>query len=96
MFYVTKVPKSFNRKLNPFFLWPFQGFHLTVSPEAMLAIAKHADEKNKVYMTNLSAPFICQFFKKPQMEVMPYVDYLFGNETVSLAIGYVLFRPQGF
>ncbi|XP_071808732.1 uncharacterized protein [Asterias amurensis] len=57
------------------------GFHLTVSPEAMLAIAKHADEKNKVYMTNLSAPFICQFFKKPQMEVMPYVDYLFGNET---------------
>ena len=57
----------------------------------MLAIAKHADEKNKVYMTNLSAPFICQFFKKPQMEVMPYVDYLFGNETVSL-----LSRPLGF
>ncbi|XP_022101340.1 adenosine kinase-like isoform X2 [Acanthaster planci] len=57
------------------------GFHLTVSPGAMLALAEHALEHNKVFMTNLSAPFICQFFKEPQMQVMPYVDYLFGNET---------------
>lgn len=32
---------------------------------------------------NLSAPFICQFFKDNLMQVMPYVDVLFGNETVS-------------
>jgi len=32
---------------------------------------------------NLSAPFLSQFFKKPMMEAMPYVDILFGNETVS-------------
>lgn len=32
---------------------------------------------------NLSAPFISQFFKEPLMKVMPYVDILFGNETVS-------------
>ena len=63
-----------------------QGFHLTVSPEAILAIAEHADKENKVFMTNLSAPFICQFFKDPQMKVMPYVDFLFGNETVSYKI----------
>ena len=32
---------------------------------------------------NLSAPFLCQHFKKPMMEAMPYVDILFGNESVS-------------
>jgi adenosine kinase len=34
---------------------------------------------------NLSAPFICQFFLKPMLEVLPYVDYLFGNETEAAA-----------
>lgn len=33
---------------------------------------------------NLSAPFIAQFFKAPLMDAMPYVDIIFGNETVSL------------
>ncbi|KAL4641094.1 adenosine kinase-like isoform X1 [Arapaima gigas] len=65
------------------------GFFLTVSPESILKVAKHASEHNKVFALNLSAPFINQFFKKPMMEVMPYVDVLFGNETVSL-----LFIPQ--
>ena len=34
-------------------------------------------------MMNLSAPFLCQAFKKPMMEALPYVDILFGNESVS-------------
>lgn len=46
-----------------------------------MEIAKHANANNKPLLMNLSAPFICQFYKKPQMEVMPYVDVLFGNET---------------
>ncbi|XP_030835453.1 adenosine kinase isoform X1 [Strongylocentrotus purpuratus] len=57
------------------------GFHLTVAPDAMLLMAKHANEENKIYCTNLSAPFLCDFFSEPQMKLMPYVDYLFGNET---------------
>uniref|UniRef100_A0A3B3SJX6 Adenosine kinase n=1 Tax=Paramormyrops kingsleyae TaxID=1676925 RepID=A0A3B3SJX6_9TELE len=57
------------------------GFFITVSPESILKVAKHASEKNKIFALNLSAPFICQFFKKSLMEVMPYVDILFGNET---------------
>lgn len=32
-------------------------------------------------MMNLSAPFLCEFFKKPMMEAFPYVDIIFGNET---------------
>lgn len=61
----------------------FQGFFLTVSPESILKVAKHASDSNQIFCMNLSAPFISQFFKKPLMEVMPYVDILFGNETVS-------------
>ncbi|XP_060082247.1 uncharacterized protein LOC132561576 isoform X2 [Ylistrum balloti] len=57
------------------------GFPLTVCPSAILRIAKHSGEKGKTFTTNLSAPFLCQFFKDPMMQVMPYVDILFGNET---------------
>ncbi|GAB0099512.1 Adenosine kinase [Sergentomyia squamirostris] len=57
------------------------GFFLTVSPPSILTVAKHAVEKNKMFMFNLSAPFLSQFFKDPLMQVLPYVDVLFGNET---------------
>lgn len=61
------------------------GFHLTVCPDGMLEMGKHAAEKNKIYCANLSAPFLCQFFAEPQMKLMPYVDILFGNETEAVA-----------
>uniref|UniRef100_A0A8C9WF55 Adenosine kinase n=1 Tax=Scleropages formosus TaxID=113540 RepID=A0A8C9WF55_SCLFO len=76
------------------------GFFLTVSPESILKVAKHASEHNKVFALNLSAPFISQFYKKPMMEVMPYVDILFGNETLPLVaviihhVRSALFDPQ--
>uniref|UniRef100_H3DGK2 Adenosine kinase n=1 Tax=Tetraodon nigroviridis TaxID=99883 RepID=H3DGK2_TETNG len=57
------------------------GFFLTVSVESILKVAKHASEANKLFCLNLSAPFISQFFKDNLMQVMPYVDVLFGNET---------------
>ncbi|XP_076008403.1 adenosine kinase b isoform X2 [Genypterus blacodes] len=57
------------------------GFFLTVSPESILKVAKHASDNNKIFCMNLSAPFISQFFKEALMKVMPYVDILFGNET---------------
>uniref|UniRef100_A0A673MHT5 Adenosine kinase n=1 Tax=Sinocyclocheilus rhinocerous TaxID=307959 RepID=A0A673MHT5_9TELE len=57
------------------------GFFLTVSLESILKVAKHASENNKIFCLNLSAPFICEFFKEALMKVMPYVDILFGNET---------------
>ncbi|XP_068161166.1 adenosine kinase-like isoform X2 [Antennarius striatus] len=66
------------------------GFFLTVSPESILKVAKHASENNKIFCTNLSAPFICQFFKERLMEVMPYVDILFGNETEAATFAEVL------
>lgn len=57
------------------------GFHLTVSPEAILKLGKHANETNKPFILNLSAPFIPQFFKDPLDQTLPYVDYLVANET---------------
>jgi sugar/nucleoside kinase (ribokinase family) len=41
-------------------------------------------------MVNLAAPFICQFFKDNLLEVLPYVDLLFGNETEAKTISSVL------
>lgn len=58
-----------------------QGFFLTVSPESIQTMAKHAYENNKIFMMNLSAPFLCEFFQKPMLAAFPYVDILFGNET---------------
>ncbi|KAH0520033.1 Adenosine kinase [Microtus ochrogaster] len=70
----------------------YDGFFLTVSPESVLKVARYAAENNKVFTLNLSAPFISQFFKGSLMDVMPYVDILFGNETEAATFA----REQGF
>lgn len=57
------------------------GFFLTVSPDSIQLAAEHAAATNKVFMMNLSAPFICEFFRDAQEKAFPYVDYIFGNET---------------
>ncbi|XP_044591803.1 adenosine kinase 2 isoform X3 [Cotesia glomerata] len=57
------------------------GFFLTVSPETIQEVAKHSHKNGKTFMMNLSAPFLCEFFKKPMMDAFPYVDIIFGNET---------------
>nr|KAJ0228615.1 hypothetical protein LSAT_V11C100033370 [Lactuca sativa] len=57
------------------------GFFLTVSPEAIQLVVEHATATNKVFTINLSTPFICEFSKDAQEKALPYVDYVFGNET---------------
>ncbi|KAH9602653.1 hypothetical protein KSS87_016013 [Heliosperma pusillum] len=57
------------------------GFFLTVSPDSIQLVAEHAAANDKIFMMNLSAPFICEFFKDAQEKVLPYMDYVFGNET---------------
>lgn len=58
----------------------FAGFPLTVCPSAMLRLATHAATNDKVVLMNMSAPFLCSFFKEPMLKLLPYVDYMFGNE----------------
>ncbi|CAN7037010.1 unnamed protein product [Brassica oleracea var. botrytis] len=57
------------------------GFFLTVSPESIQLVSEHAAANNKVFTMNLSAPFICEFFKDAQEKFLPYMDFVFGNET---------------
>ncbi|CEM30237.1 unnamed protein product [Vitrella brassicaformis CCMP3155] len=64
-------------------------FFLTVNPPAMLAMADHCAKTNKLYCMNLSAPFLIEFFREPMMQVMPYVDILFGNESECAHFGKV-------
>jgi adenosine kinase len=62
------------------------GFHLAVSPESILYLAKHAHNNvGKVFCMNLSAPYISKVFSEPLLEVFPYIDILFGNETEAQA-----------
>lgn len=70
------------------------GFFLTVSPESMMAVGKHAATEGKTLCFNLSAPFLMQVppFLAAMKDVLPYVDICFGNETeaatLSEAMGY--------
>jgi adenosine kinase len=63
------------------------GFFLTVSPDSMLEVAKHASENGKTYCINLSAPFIPQFFLDKLLAVIEYADIVFGNESECAAFG---------
>lgn len=45
-----------------------------------MEVARLAHKHDRMFMMNLSAPFLSQFFKEPMMAAMPYVDLLFGNE----------------
>jgi len=58
------------------------GFFLTVSPESIQLMGKHCADTKKLFLMNLSAPFLCEvpiFFERMQA-ALPFVDILFGNE----------------
>jgi len=59
------------------------GFFITVSPDSMRAACAEAAKHNGIYCVNLSAPFLMMVppFKALYVELMPQVDFLFGNET---------------
>ena len=57
------------------------GFPFAVSPKSVKLIAEHACAENKTLVMNLSAPYLCHFFTDPDINIMPYIDVLFGNET---------------
>lgn len=67
------------------------GFFLTVSPESIVSIGKHAAEHpEKVLIMNLAAPFVAQFFQEPLQKALYYTDILIGNESEAEAYGKAL------
>lgn len=63
------------------------GFFLTVSVDSMLRVAKHCAANGKTYCLNLSAEFLVDFFQDQMSMVMPYADFVFGNESEAVAYG---------
>jgi adenosine kinase len=61
------------------------GFFLTHASEIMAATGAHAAAHGQTYAMNLSAPFLCQFFKAQMHTVLPYADFVFGNESEAAA-----------
>lgn len=57
------------------------GYHLTVCPPAILALAEEAVAKDKIFILSLAAPFIPLLFKDQLDQTAPYWDYIIGNET---------------
>merc|ERR1712080_173607 len=53
------------------------------SPEAIELASQEAAKQGSIYCMNLSAPFLMQVppFKAVFVKTIPYVDFLFGNET---------------
>lgn len=85
-FTIDHIRHPENKKLVDNALYYYvSGFFLTVSPESILEVANCALEKDALFMMNLSAPFLSQYYSKPMMEAMPYVDILFGNELEAAA-----------
>lgn len=62
-------------------LFYVEGFFLTHGTDSVLELGKKASEASKVFVLNLSAPFIPQFFSLQLQQVLPYVDILISNET---------------
>lgn len=81
-FTIDHLHKTENRKFleNAEYFY-ISGFFLTVSPPTIMAVAEHAYKHNRVFMMNLSAAFLSQFYKEPQLAALPYVDILFGNKA---------------
>lgn len=61
------------------------GFFLTTSPETIIHLATIAHEHGKDFAMNLSAPFLSHACKEPLLAALPYVDFLFGNESEAAA-----------
>jgi len=57
------------------------GFFLTVSMESLVLVAEHSLAMDKIFCLNLSAPFIIEYYGEQVQTALPYVDYLFCNES---------------
>ncbi|KAI0352275.1 adenosine kinase [Trametes cingulata] len=58
-----------------------EGYFLTHGVESALEVAKKASEAGKIFVLNLSAPFIPQFFAVQLQQILPYCDVIIGNEA---------------
>ncbi|KAK6626570.1 hypothetical protein RUM44_009044 [Polyplax serrata] len=75
-------------------IYYISGFFLTVSLETVLKIGETAAKENKFFITNLSAPFICDLYKDSVMKTLYYTDVVFGNESELQKLGEGCFKTK--
>lgn len=54
---------------------------LTVSSESVRIVAEHCAKMGKIFCLNLTATYLCSFFADRIVQLIPYTDYVFGNES---------------
>lgn len=58
------------------------GFLLSTSVDTFMLLGRHVVSRaNKTYCLNLSAPYISEIYGERLLQVMPYVDIVFGNDS---------------
>ena len=62
------------------------GFFFSTCMDSVIRIAKFCHDNDRLLCVNLSALFLTQFFKKELLQIIPYVDILFGNDDVNISI----------
>ncbi|KAI0049799.1 Ribokinase-like protein [Auriscalpium vulgare] len=62
-----------------------EGYFLRHAVDSVVEVGKKASESGKIFVTNLSAPYVAQFFKAELEEVLFYTDIIIGNEAEAAA-----------
>lgn len=70
-----------------------EGFFVTVSLEALIALGEKASQAGKTFMFNISAQFLVNFYWDKMMSVIRYVDFIFCNETEAQTVAKKLGWP---
>ncbi len=55
------------------------GFVFPVCNQVIFDIARHAAETKKTLIMNLSATYLCKYYADMHLDILPYIDILFGN-----------------
>jgi len=63
-----------------------ESLFLTVSFESAKSVAEYCAKMGNVFCLNLSAPYLCRFFYDRILTLLPYTDYVIGNEAEYLAL----------
>ncbi|UJR08267.1 hypothetical protein I4U23_012540 [Adineta vaga] len=56
------------------------GYFIRTCSDAVRKLAEHSKETSKLFAFNLSAEYVCQKFGEDVINLLPFVDFLFGNE----------------
>ncbi|KAG5519759.1 hypothetical protein PMAC_000032 [Pneumocystis sp. 'macacae'] len=79
-----KSPKIWSLVENADFYY-IEGYHFSVCSLCISAICEEAAIKNKVFIINLSAEYLCYSYKTLMDSVSQYWDYVISNESEAIA-----------